>query len=174
MNRLQSITYLSLVIFTASCSTLKNNPHHKEHADKKRAIYSEKLGIELAKGFDEALIKEVIEWLGTPYVHGGEDKSGADCSGFVMQVYKTVYKISTARSASGIYDQSIKVNRNHLKQGELVFFKINTIKVGHVGILLFDPFFIHASSSKGVMISSLDSEYWTKYFVSGGRIIKSI
>jgi cell wall-associated NlpC family hydrolase len=42
--------------------------------------------------------------------------------------------------------------------------------VGHVGILLKDPYFIHASSSKGVMVSSLDAEYWSKYFVSGGKL----
>jgi lipoprotein Spr len=163
---------LLFVFTTASCSTLKNGSQTQGN-EKKRNQYSQKLGIELEKNYDASLILEVIGWLGTPYVHGGEDKTGADCSGFVQQVYKTVYGILTARSASGIYEQAIKVNRNKLKQGELVFFKIKTEKVGHVGIYLQESYFIHASSSKGVMVSSLDLEYWTKYFVSGGRLLKA-
>lgn len=164
--------YISIVfiIGMSSCSLLKNNGNNYEKPDKKRLYYSEKLGIELDKEYDYQLIKEVTDWLGTPYVYAGEEKSGTDCSGFVMQVYKTVYNKSTERSANGIYEQSTKVKREKLKQGDLVFFKINTEKVGHVGILLKDPYFIHASSSKGVMVSSLDAEYWSKYFVSGGKL----
>lgn len=163
------ITGLALMI--TSCSTIKH-PEDGSFAnkDKKRSQYSEKLGITLQKDFDAALIKEVIDWLGAPYVHGAEDKTGTDCSGFVQQVYKTVYGITTARSASGIYDESIKVKKEKLQMGELVFFKIKTEKVGHVGIFLQETYFIHASTSKGVMVSSLDLEYWTKYFVSGGKI----
>ena len=159
------------VLIISSCSTLKNNSSHTANkGDKKRAQYAEKLGFDLAKGFNGDLIQEVISWLGTPYVYGGESKSGTDCSGFVQQVYKVVYGISTARSANGIYEECTKVKKNQLKQGELVFFKINTTKVGHVGIFLQDTYFIHASSSKGVMVSSLDLDYWTKYFISGGKL----
>ncbi len=169
-NKSYLIIIITALIIT-SCSTIKNsNDHSVANNDKKRIQYSEKLGVTLQKGFDAALIKEVIEWLGTPYVNGAEDKSGTDCSGFVQQVYKTVYGITTARSSSGIYDEAIKVKKEKLQMGELVFFKINTAKVGHVGIFLQETYFIHASSSKGVMVSSLDLEYWTKYFVSGGKI----
>lgn len=162
---------IGFAVILTSCTAIKHsNDYSLANNDKKRTQYSEKLGIELKKDFDLALVKEVIDWLGTPYVHGAEDKSGTDCSGFVQQVYKTVYGITTARSASGIYDESIKVKKEKLQMGELVFFKINTEKVGHVGIFLQETYFIHASSSKGVMVSSLDLEYWTKYFVSGGKI----
>lgn len=159
---------------TVSCTLTKHAENgHVKGKDKARNYYAEKLGIELDKEYDAALLKEVIGWLGTPYVYGGKDKTGTDCSGFIMQVYKEVYGITTARSANGIYEECIKVKREKLKQGELVFFKINTEKIGHVGIFLQDSYFIHASSSKGVMVSSLDLEYWTKYFVSGGRLTKN-
>jgi cell wall-associated NlpC family hydrolase len=165
------ITMIGLALTIASCSSIKTaNNNSSANNDKKRIQYSEKLGIDLRKDFDMALVKEVIDWLGTPYVHGAEDKTGTDCSGFVQQVYKTVYGITTARSSSGIYDEATKVKKEKLQMGELVFFKINTEKVGHVGIFLQESYFIHASSSKGVMVSSLDLEYWTKYFVSGGKI----
>ncbi len=165
------IFYITVLLFTVSCSSLKTANNNNTHSsDKKREFYSEKLGISLQKDFNADLIKEVIDWIGTPYVYGGADKTGTDCSGFVQQVYKVVYNLSTARSANGIYEECIKVKREKLKQGELVFFKINTEKVGHVGIYLQDSYFIHASTSKGVMVSSLDLDYWTKYFISGGKL----
>src|SRR5687767_13446002 len=164
---MRSISKLLLITFIGgalSCSTVKN------YSESYRNNYSQKLGIELNKDFDPILIKEVIGWLGTPYKYGGTDKSGTDCSGFVMQVYKTVYSINTARSANGLYEACQKISRLKVKQGQLVFFKINTEKVGHVGIFIQDPYFIHASSSKGVMVSSLDENYWTKYFISCGKL----
>jgi lipoprotein Spr len=171
MKKVFVITSFLLVVFATSCTVTKHADNgHVKGNDKKRNYYSEKLGIDLTKDYNSALIQEVIAWLGTPYAHGKEDKSGTDCSGFVMQVYKTVYQIATARSANGIYEQSTKVKKSQLKQGELVFFKINTEHVGHVGIFLQDTYFIHASTSKGVMVSNLDLEYWTKYFVSGGKL----
>lgn len=160
-----------IIITTSACTVSKHADNgHVRGGDKKRSDYSEKLGINLGKDYNSALIQEIIGWLGTPYTYGGKDKTGTDCSGFVMQVYKTVYQLNTARSANGIYEECIKVKREKLKQGELVFFKINTENVGHVGIFLQESYFIHASSSKGVMVSSLDLEYWTKYFVGGGKL----
>jgi len=155
---------------TTHTTTTNTNKEKEDKPDKSRSYYSDKLGIEIGKIYNEALLKEVIGWLGVPYVYGAEDKSGTDCAGFVMMVYKAVYGIDTPRSSSGIYEASVKVNRDELKQGDLVFFKIKTPKVGHVGIFLQDSYFIHASSSKGVMVSDLNLEYWTKYFVSGGRL----
>src|SRR5438045_6657450 len=88
-------------IILCSCSVTKhaNNGHVKGN-DKKRSYYSEKLGIDLSGNYNVALIQEVIGWLGTPYVYGGVDKYGTDCSGFVMQVYKAVYQINKATSAN--------------------------------------------------------------------------
>lgn len=168
MKQIKFTWFLIILLSATSCSIIKNSSN--DSAEKKRSLYSEKLGLALEKNYDEKLIKEVIGWLGTPYVYGGEEKSGTDCSGFIMQVYKVIYGKETARSASGLYEQCIKVKKEKLQQGELVFFKINTEKVGHVGIFLQDSYFIHASSSKGVMVSSLETEYWAKYFVSGGRL----
>ncbi len=171
---MKSFSYILLsgiFLLGYSCSTIQHSGgggFRKE--EKNRSLYSEKLGIELHKGYDVKLVNEVIGWLGVPYSYGGCTKSGTDCSGFVQQIYKVVYEINTARSANGIYEECKKVKKENIKQGDLVFFKINTAKVGHVGIFLQDSYFIHASSSKGVMVSSLEAEYWTKYFVSGGKL----
>ena len=119
------------------------------------------------------------DFIGKPYVYGSQGPNSFDCSGFVRYVFSKTGVISSVndidkipRTASGIYSSPNinKISFNEIQPGDLVFFKINTEKVGHVGILLKDPYFIHASSSKGVMVSSLDAEYWTKYFVSGGKL----
>ena len=55
-------------------------------------------------------------------------------------------------------------------EGDLVFFRVNSKQVSHVGIYLMNNYFVHASTSKGVMISNLNEEYWQKYFEGIGRI----
>ena len=166
MNKIKYLIISLFILLIYSCAATKGNVN----SNKKMLFYSDKLGFELAKGFNDSLVKEVIGWLGAPYQYGGESKTGTDCSGFIQQVYKTVYGINTSRSANDIYQDCIKVKKENLQQGNLVFFKINTEKIGHVGIFLQAPYFIHASSSKGVMVSSLELDYWTKYFVSGGKL----
>lgn len=165
MKQISKTLLLILILTLSACSISKNNL-----VERNRVSYSQKLGFELEKKYDYVLIKEVVTWLGVPYKYGGNSKEGVDCSGFVQQVYAVVYQMKTARSANGIYEEAKRVSKNQLKQGELVFFKINTEHVGHVGIFLQQSYFIHASSSKGVMVSSLETEYWDKYFVGGGKI----
>ena len=117
-----------------------------------------------------SLKKEIDGWLGVPYKYGGTSKQGVDCSGFCGNVFKTVYHITLGRSAQDIYDQSKPVNRSAVREGDLVFFKINSSRVSHVGIYLSDNKFVHASTSRGVMISDLDEAYWTKYYFACGRV----
>lgn len=117
-----------------------------------------------------SLKKEVDQWLGVPYKYGGTTKQGVDCSGFCGNVFKNVYNVSLGRSAQDIFDQSKPVNRAALKEGDLVFFKINSSRVSHVGIYLSDNKFVHASTSRGVMISDLGEAYWTKYYFASGRV----
>jgi lipoprotein Spr len=131
--------------------------------------YSKILGVELTGKEDAKFIEEVAAWIGTPYVYGGESKTGTDCSGMVQTIYKDVYNIKLYRTAFDLVKNCDLVKKKDLKTGDLVFFKINNTKVSHVGIYLVNGKFIHASS-KGVMVSGLSEAYYTKYFYSGGRI----
>lgn len=118
-----------------------------------------------------SLKKEIDQWLGVPYKYGGTTKQGVDCSGFCGNVFRAVYNINLGRSAQDIYDQSKPVNRTAAKEGDLVFFKINSSRVSHVGIYLSENKFVHASTSRGVMISDLTEAYWTKYYFACGRVL---
>ncbi len=119
---------------------------------------------------DRSLEQEIEKWLGTPYRYGGTSGTGVDCSGLVGNIYRTVYNKNLPRTSADMYRQSKKVGRSGLQKGDLVFFKIRNSRVNHVGIYLGNDQFVHASSSRGVMISSLDEAYFQRYFVGGGRI----
>ncbi|MDQ3072215.1 MAG: C40 family peptidase [Bacteroidota bacterium] len=87
-----------------------------------------------------------------------------------MIVYKDVYDILLPRSSAEQYEKSKKVKKESLQTGDLVFFKIEKGgKISHVGIYLGNNKFVHASTSKGVRIDDLETEYYRKTFLSGGR-----
>jgi lipoprotein Spr len=69
---------------------------------------------------------------------------------------------------------STPVSREDLKEGDLVFFKINSRTISHVGIYLGNNRFAHASSSRGVVLSNLDEPYYKRYFYKGGRLTTPI
>ncbi len=110
------------------------------------------------------------DWIGTPHVNGGMSKQGVDCSGFVDNVYMDVYGISLPRQSQDIEKVVEPIDdKTQLKEGDLVFFNAKDGKVNHVGIYIKEDTFIHASSSKGVMISNLNEKYWANIYRRGGR-----
>lgn len=116
------------------------------------------------------LEKYAKEWLGAKYVYGAASKKKTDCSGYVMQVYKGFYGISLDHNAQRIYDdgRGYSIKRKKLQEGDLVFFG-NFWKISHVGIYLKGNRFIHASTSKGVVITSMDDNYWASKYKGARR-----
>lgn len=133
--------------------------------------YFKTKGILFDSTSNAALYNEVYGWLGVPYRWGGMTKAGADCSGFASAVYKNVYSFNVGGSAGDIYKMLTPVEKTDLKEGDLVFFKINRTYISHVGIYLSNNKFIHETSwGHGVMISDLNDAYYTLYYFSAGRI----
>ncbi len=118
------------------------------------------------------LYDEVKSWIGVPYKYGGNSKRGVDCSGFIVQVYKKVYGVSLQRSSNLIYEKNCsKIKKDDLKEGDLVFFSTGrSKKINHVGIYLKNGKFVHASTSRGVIVSGLDEDYYMRTYVSSGRV----
>lgn len=131
--------------------------------------YSRKLGVNLPNDASPELIKAVADWMGTPYKFGGTDRNGIDCSAFINKVFAQAYKVTLPRTTQQMFEKAKTIAGGAAREGDIVFFKINTLKVSHAGILLFDDYFAHASSSKGVIISRLREPYWTRYYVGSGR-----
>ncbi|GAA4101844.1 C40 family peptidase [Mucilaginibacter panaciglaebae] len=114
----------------------------------------------------------VYEWIGTPYRFGGGTKKGIDCSGFTKQLYSQVFNVDIKRNSRDIFSMVSPVKKDELKEGDLVFFKIHSRSISHVGIYLGNNRFAHASS-KGVAVSSLDDDYYSRYFYKGGRVLSA-
>lgn len=137
-----------------------------------RRDYSATLGVALRGDEDEALLREVCSWLGTPYRGGMAKKGvGTDCSGFVQRVFDDVYGIKLGRSSTDIAKQITPVKRQALRCGHIVVFsRGGAAKVFHVGIYLGDSKFIHSASGggKGITVSSLQEDYYAKHFYAGG------
>lgn len=119
---------------------------------------------------------EVKEYLGTPYRKGGTSKKGFDCSGFARTVYDQLLGLELPHSSGDQFQSSElqKINPRELQTGDLVFFanqgkKKKQKRINHVGVYLSDGQFIHASSSEGIIVSSLDESYWKKRFVGSKR-----
>lgn len=110
--------------------------------------------------------------VGTPYRAGGDNKRGTDCSGLTCQLYKKVYHTKLPRSTDTQKKESNKITKRNLREGDLVFFTSSRSgkRVAHVGIYLKNGKFIHASTSQGVIISHLNEPYYTKHWISGGRV----
>lgn len=104
------------------------------------------------------------KFVGVPYKWGGVTPKGFDCSGFIWYVFDK-NSIHLPRTADVQYQAGKKVARGNLQRGDLVFFTTYEAGPSHTGIYLEKGNFIHASSSKGVMVSNLADSYWkTRYF----------
>lgn len=128
--------------------------------------------VEHQNNFKEQVLMEIIKYLDTPYKYGGNSINGIDCSAFTKTIYGNVLSIDLLRSARDQYTQGITINnREDLKFGDLVFFDTRRrVKPGHVGIYIGDNLFAHSSSKNGVIVSSLDQDYYSRKFMGGRRI----
>lgn len=120
----------------------------------------------------EKMLMEIIKYLNVPYQYGGNSKSGIDCSAFTQNIYKSTLSVNLFRSAREQYKQGeIISDVDDLQFGDLVFFDTRSgVRPGHVGIYIGDELFAHASSKKGVTISSITHSYYKTRFMSGRRI----
>ena len=144
------LLFTVLVIGLSGCRTSAPKLDYK-----KLARASVRLGVDIGMEDNHKLYLEAAEWIGTPY-------------------RGKVYHIKLQRSTDGQKKESSKVARRNLREGDLVFFssRKSRRKVAHVGIYLKDGKFVHASTSQGVIVSSLNEPYYRTHWISGGRVRK--
>jgi lipoprotein Spr len=118
---------------------------------------------------NERLVAFMESWYGTPYRFGGEDRKGIDCSAFCYLLMDTVYGIALPRTAKSQYEMGIKIKKEQLQQGDLVFFN-TTGGISHVGVYLANNKFVHAATSNGVAISDLEDMYYKKRYIGATRV----
>jgi len=122
----------------------------------------------------ERVMMEIVKYLNTPYLYGGNNKMGIDCSAFTQNVFQKSLNVKLPRTAKEQFAKGEKIKRkNLLKFGDLIFFDTTKNSYpGHVGIYLGDYLFAHASFSKGVTVSSLHSSYFKTRYVGARREVK--
>jgi lipoprotein Spr len=132
--------------------------------------YAQLMDIEIESVVNFSLFQFIEEWWSTSYRYGGTGKNGIDCSALTGLLLSSVYGVSLPRTAREQYAKSKKVKREDLIEGDLVFFNTRG-GVSHVGVYLTNDYFVHASTSNGVTISSLNDNYYRKKYIGGGRHI---
>jgi cell wall-associated NlpC family hydrolase len=117
----------------------------------------------------QRLLAHYSEWQGVPYRLGGADKRGVDCSAFTQLAFREQLGFDLPRTTEGQVKRGRQVSPTSLEPGDLLFYH-SSVKVRHVGIYLGDGQFMHASTSRGVMISELNNPYWTDHFWQARRL----
>lgn len=163
---------LLLVLFLASCGGSKRATSSRKSSQtatiKPKGRSSNKIATNV--------VKTAYTFKGTPYKYGGTTKSGMDCSGLVYTSFKKE-NIQLPRVSRDMATRGNKISLSKAAKGDLVFFRTNKNKktINHVGLIVAingsDIQFIHSSSSKGVIVSSLKENYWKNAFVEIRRII---
>src|ERR1700733_8850362 len=152
------------------------NPSDDKSSDDQESLakdyLSQIMGVALSATSNMKLFHFVYDWIGTPYRFGGSSRKGIDCSAFTKELYSEVFNEEIRRNSRDIFSMVTPVGKDDLKEGDLVFFKIHSRRISHIGIYLGNNRFAHASS-KGVAISSLDDSYYKRYFYRGGRMLES-
>ncbi len=186
-------TLLLFVLFSVifiSCKTSKSNIITSKEKAKEKGIYSyngKPVKVEKGKSSKPykrgtisvtkfAIVETAKENLGVKYKYAGTTKAGMDCSGLVYSSFMK-YDIELSRVSSDMAKEGKEVSKSKAQEGDLIFFKTNNSRsINHVGIITENNddelLFIHSSTSKGVIISSLNEEYYAKAFEKIKRILE--
>ena len=122
------------------------------------------------------IIKNAETYNGVRYKYGGTTKKGMDCSGLIYVAFKSEH-IVLPRVSRDMAKKGVHIKLNEVKKGDLLFFKTNKKGKGinHVGLVvtLKRGFieFIHSTTSKGVITSSLTEQYWKAAFIEARRVL---
>jgi cell wall-associated NlpC family hydrolase len=118
-----------------------------------------------------AVISLALSLRGTPYLNGGSDPTGFDCSGFVQWVFAQ-QGLALPREVKQQYRAGRGIDSDDVKAGDLVFFETVSSGASHVGIALGGGEFVHAPSSRGVVrIERYTTGYWADRWVGARRVV---
>ncbi|WP_112180932.1 C40 family peptidase [Paraliobacillus zengyii] len=117
------------------------------------------------------LVNDMSNYTGVPYVWGGTNPSGFDCSGFVYFMFNQHDVEMTRSTSSSLYHTGTSISKNNLQPGDLVFFAVNQPgTISHVGFYTGENSFVSATSSKGIWEYDMDNAYWSNYYEGAKRV----
>ena len=187
LNKKKCIMLILCIIFLFNCSNtqIKKSGGRTTTTQSDSALVSQKMNELkimqqkiLSNGTNEELERVLLEdsllksfnvWKGTKYQLGGDSKNGIDCSALTRRIYRDVFKYELPRVSTDQAKVGRRISINNLKAGDILFFRPEG-RTNHTAVYLGNSVFLNASSSKGVVLSSLESNYWGKYFQYGVRV----
>jgi len=119
---------------------------------------------------NKALYRFITDWAGVKYKLGGMDKRGIDCSGFALLLNKEIYGLKLPRRSADQATVIKEKSAGQLKEGDLVFFSFGGNGVDHVGVYLNHGFFVHASTTMGVIVDDLNLPAYQRVLVKAGPV----
>nr|WP_083672227.1 C40 family peptidase [Chryseobacterium sp. RU37D] len=176
----QLIGLLIVSSFAVSCGSSKNvtakkNTTNTVAKNENLRKLDSKFDGKVSKSIDD-ILKDAEKYLGTPYKFAGNSSAGFDCSGFTSKVFEE-NDFKLPRRSADQAEAGQKIDIKDVKPGDLLFFATaGGTRVSHVGIVHDigsdgEVKFIHASTTKGVIISSLNEKYWNKAYLHAQRVL---
>ncbi len=157
-------TCMTIAVLTGCAGTAK------QHTPASKSVSKSSSSTHKQSTVYQRLHQQYTRWKGTPYELGGLNKSGIDCSGFVHVTFREAFGLQLPRTTEDLAESGRHIDKQKLAVGDLVFFKTGISK-RHVGIYIGDAQFIHASTSRGVMKSSLRNPYWSQHYWKSTRLL---
>jgi cell wall-associated NlpC family hydrolase len=170
MNALRASALLLIVGLLAGCHT---SPEPRATSSggntAPREAWDGSGGASAVHSRGEALANFALSLRGVRYRYGGATRDGFDCSGLVFYAHRQ-FGLTVPRTSRDQSEQADAVKPRKLEPGDLVFFRIDSRNVNHVGIYIGKRNFIHApGAGKPVTVNSLDDEFYEQTFTSAGR-----
>ena len=179
--------FIILLIFLSGCIAKKKTTYAKERRITVEASPENTNSEDAPEGEDvldmhsssskvNDIISTALTYAGVRYKYGGTTINGMDCSGLLYVAFKE-NDIACPRVSSAMANQGKRIRVNQVEKGDLLFFKTSRRgkKINHVGLVVAvendEIKFIHASTSRGVIVSSLREGYWNYSFVKATRVL---
>lgn len=174
----RALPALAIALTLSACT----NTGHNQQAQTERSAINDKDSLLLQASQDEfeamvrnldiksKLMDQYANWKGVRYRLGGDSRRGIDCSAFVQRTFRDQFGMELPRSTYEQQETGEQIQRNKLRPGDLVLFRAGSTG-RHVGIYIGNNQFVHASTRAGVMISSMDEDYWNRRYQEGRRVL---
>lgn len=175
---IKKVLYIFLLSFLISCGSSKKvtqSSSSKRNSVKKRRAVNRISNSE--PSIADKIVWTAVTYKGTPYKYAGISRKGMDCSGLIYTSFKK-RDVIVPRSSGLLYKEGYRISLREVKRGDLLFFKTTNktrSKINHVALVTSVTngviSFIHSTSSKGVIVSTLNQNYWKRAFIEAKRVL---